>query len=482
MDHSIAARLVTVLLLVFGLANSSKIKDRRIIRQDDLSPESSVSPGSEEAYVTLLYGSFLLGVRVLGQSLRESGTERDLVVLCTQDVPNLSMEILASDGWIIKSVQSFYNPYFEKDTPGHITKLLMWTLTEYRRIVFIDADALVLANVDELFRCGIFCAVYRHSDLFNTGVVVLKPSLEVYQDIRRKLGQLPSYTGGDQGFLNFYYESLLYATMFNATDPEEHEEAMRLPAGYNADVGTYYMRSGWSDMPSGDVKIIHYTLGPVKPWKWWAYFLFDLNWQWNALRERMPNGNSDPPLITLTTFIPLIVLVAYYITSRVWSRFYGSICKHTKVIKFLIWFSPVDGVSAKVFPTCAMLLSYYLAFFMFPTSMHPFKASFIYCWWILFYMVLFYTFYCHLVYAMGHLYGQHKLNRCLDPKLESFLFMMMFVLVYILQVTVPLCIATFSHRLYALIFMLVLSLVYGHVVGRHLVKVWFGHETLSTCV
>lgn len=34
-------------------------------------------PGSSQAYVTLLYGeSYFLGVRVLGQSLRESGTSR----------------------------------------------------------------------------------------------------------------------------------------------------------------------------------------------------------------------------------------------------------------------------------------------------------------------------------------------------------------------------------------------------------------------
>lgn len=31
---------------------------------------------ADQAYVTLLYGDFLLGVRVLGQSLRESKTDR----------------------------------------------------------------------------------------------------------------------------------------------------------------------------------------------------------------------------------------------------------------------------------------------------------------------------------------------------------------------------------------------------------------------
>ena len=40
-------------------------------------PTTSASAGQRQAYATLLYGdAFLLGVRVLGQSLRETGTDR----------------------------------------------------------------------------------------------------------------------------------------------------------------------------------------------------------------------------------------------------------------------------------------------------------------------------------------------------------------------------------------------------------------------
>ena len=40
-------------------------------------PQATLPPGHRQAYASLIYhDSFLLGLRVLGQSLRDSGTER----------------------------------------------------------------------------------------------------------------------------------------------------------------------------------------------------------------------------------------------------------------------------------------------------------------------------------------------------------------------------------------------------------------------
>jgi hypothetical protein len=50
---------------------------------------------AEEAYVTLLYGDeFVLGVRVLGKSIRDTGTRRDLVVLVFDGVSEYSRNLL----------------------------------------------------------------------------------------------------------------------------------------------------------------------------------------------------------------------------------------------------------------------------------------------------------------------------------------------------------------------------------------------------
>ena len=50
---------------------------------------------TDEAYVTLLYGDeFLLGVRVLGKSIRDTRSTKDLVVLVSDGVSDYAMKLL----------------------------------------------------------------------------------------------------------------------------------------------------------------------------------------------------------------------------------------------------------------------------------------------------------------------------------------------------------------------------------------------------
>ena len=53
------------------------------------------SASTNEAYVTLLYGDeFLLGVRVLGKSIRDTGSHKDMVVLVSDGVSDYSKKLL----------------------------------------------------------------------------------------------------------------------------------------------------------------------------------------------------------------------------------------------------------------------------------------------------------------------------------------------------------------------------------------------------
>ncbi|KAK5982173.1 hypothetical protein GCK32_014246 [Trichostrongylus colubriformis] len=57
--------------------------------------------------------------------------------------------------------------------------------------------------------------------------------------------------------------------------------------------------------------IIHYTLGPTKPWLWWTYPLFDLNDHWNKARNAMETVYNDPaPDLHLVYFTLLVVVLA----------------------------------------------------------------------------------------------------------------------------------------------------------------------------
>jgi len=62
-------------------------------------------------------------------------------------------------------------------------------------VVFLDADTLVVRNMDEAFRCPGFCASLRHSERLNSGVMVLHPSKALFADMISQVDRLPSYTG-----------------------------------------------------------------------------------------------------------------------------------------------------------------------------------------------------------------------------------------------------------------------------------------------
>ena len=332
-----------------------------------------------EAYVTLLYGDYLLSVRVLGQSLKRSGTQREMVVLCTEEVSKKSRKILEDDGWTVKSISALSSPYknYAKQYSKVFTKLLIWTLTDYRRIVFMDSDTLVYANIDELFNCGKFCAAYRHSDLFNSGVLVVKPDLQEYRNLTSKIGVYPSYDNADQGFLNYYYQSLVFAPMFNASNPCSQELPMRLPAAYNADVGQYYVYTS-RFFPLSSYKVLHHTLGPVKPWKWWAYPIFDLNWHWVEVRDDLQPSPDSPIGLVLAATLNLLFLATLIIL-----RLYN-VEKPTGlgVLKS-------ENLVYKVMSMLILPVSCIVGFYAVPDSMHPRYAIPTFCLWTIFFVRLF---------------------------------------------------------------------------------------------
>lgn len=63
---------------------------------------SPVRASGSEAYVTLLYGDeFLLGVRVLGKSIRDTGSTKDMVVLVSDGVSDYAKKLLQVTVYIV---------------------------------------------------------------------------------------------------------------------------------------------------------------------------------------------------------------------------------------------------------------------------------------------------------------------------------------------------------------------------------------------
>jgi len=243
----------------------------------DTAPQFGRPAGSAHAYVTLVTNpDYVTGAVALLRSLRRTGTQADLVVLAT---PVLAEEDLAPllpfEPRIARCARlptsSAFNdrhergrlhkaaPYTKGGKPvfhtplDNFVKLRLWQLEDYESVVFIDADALVLRNIDRLFAYPQFCAapnVYESLADFhrlNSGVFTARPSSKTFADMLDRLDAPDVFwRRTDQTFLETYF-------------PEWHG----LPVFYNM------LQYVWFNMPDlwrwADIHVLHYQY--EKPWQ-----------------------------------------------------------------------------------------------------------------------------------------------------------------------------------------------------------------------
>ena len=230
---------------------------------------------SDRAFVTLVTNAdYALGAKALARSIRLSGTEADICVLHT-DVEAAHLAPLSALGArLVRCELLPTSPEFNaaharealhgraaftkgEKPPFHtpldnFAKLRLWQL-DYARVVFIDADALVLQNVDKLFDYPQFCAapnVYESLADFhrmNSGVFTARPAPATFEDMLARL-DVPGvfWRRTDQTFLEHYF-------------PDWHG----LPVFMNM------LQYVWFAMPElwrwRDVKILHFQY--EKPWQ-----------------------------------------------------------------------------------------------------------------------------------------------------------------------------------------------------------------------
>ena len=449
-----------------------------------------VGPGNrekrtEEAYVTLLYtgSGFFSAVRVLGQSLRESGTTRDYVVLCMDDVEQWAKDVLAKDGWRVRSVGRETCVGSTAAFNRHITKIQAWLLTEYRRVIYVDADAVVLHNIDHLFKCANYCASYRHSDLFNAGVSVLKPSVDTFRSMCRYIQSIGSYSGGDQVFLNHYYEQMKYASMFSKDKTAvQGAKFLRLPSEYNSDVSVYYLQERWMYIDVDEPYVLHYTLGPVKPWKWWTYPLFSLHWKWKSLRDRLPPADvREPSLWDWQSWLPLPLLIALYLSSRMWCGWYSRVINCSPLREWVQYLICIRGNFSKFFPTLVLLLACYFAYFHVPIAMSPLEAWTRYGMWILLFFLVPYCAYCHLVYMMGKRETNNStLASCQRLTAEGILWLMLTTLIFYMQFLVPAVLCGIKLKMILFLSLAACNFVLCYFYGQRLIHFSFKLGSLTS--
>ncbi|RUS74650.1 hypothetical protein EGW08_017583 [Elysia chlorotica] len=219
---------------------------------------------NDEAFVTLATNdTYALGCLVLGSSLQRVHTTRQLVVMITSGVSapmrqqlvalfDQVVEVNVLDSSDTCNLELLGRP----DLSCTFTKFHCWRLTQFKKCVFMDADTLVLQNIDDLFDRSELSAAPDAGwpDCFNSGVFVFVPSEETYRGLLAFAVTSGSFDGGDQGLLNSYFCG--WAT----EDIGKH-----LPFTYNVVSQAFYSYLPAFKQFRSHVKVVHF-IGAVKPW------------------------------------------------------------------------------------------------------------------------------------------------------------------------------------------------------------------------
>ncbi|SJL06215.1 uncharacterized protein ARMOST_09551 [Armillaria ostoyae] len=152
-----------------------------------------------------------------------------------------------------------------------LTKLHVFRLTQYSKIIFLDADVLPIRPLSHLFSLPHeFSAVpdVGWPDIFNSGVMVLSPGEEKFSELNTLLKSKGSWDGGDQGLLNEW----------------KGGDWNRLSFTYNTTPTAAYTYAPAYERFGSQIKAIHF-IGPNKPW--------------NSIPHRPPfSGQQDSSAVT----------------------------------------------------------------------------------------------------------------------------------------------------------------------------------------
>lgn len=133
------------------------------------------------AYVTVLHSSeaYVCGAIALAQSIRQSGSNKDMILLHDRSITNRSLIGLSSAGWNLRLIDRIRSPFAEKDSYNewNYSKLRVWQVTDYDKLLFIDADIIVVKKLDHLFYYPQLSAAGNDKVLFNSGVMVIPNKL-----------------------------------------------------------------------------------------------------------------------------------------------------------------------------------------------------------------------------------------------------------------------------------------------------------------
>ncbi|KIW27380.1 hypothetical protein, variant 1 [Cladophialophora immunda] len=203
--------------------------------------------------------AYLPGAMVLGHSLKDKGAKAPLVAFILVD--RLSSDTITELRTVydeIVPIQEIKNKnpanlYLmnRADLISSFTKIELWRQTQFKRIVYLDADMVALRAPNELLTLDTnFAAVpdIGWPDCFNSGMMVLNPNMADYYSLYALAQRGISFDGADQGLLNMHFR-----------------EWQRLSFVYNCTPSGHYQYVPAYRHFSSSIAAVHF-IGKDKPW------------------------------------------------------------------------------------------------------------------------------------------------------------------------------------------------------------------------
>ncbi|CAN8062084.1 unnamed protein product [Agarophyton chilense] len=286
------------------------------------------------------------GVTVLHEGLLRVGHRQPLVVLASNTVSdNVRAEIsrlplvttfrAEKSGTVFCSQRPLEN---EVHDCSHL-KLLLFSLSDVHKIVFLEHDTVVLKPLTKLIESPPFSAAREpHVGLYETSVMVVKPDVQVYSVLREEFCNVIARgeNVGDHFIIRTVVPDEAWTTVSDTYNvPQDHMDTL------------------WYRKVDVVPAVIHYK-GIPKPWNWWRLgsgepLSLDAFSRWCAVAERtefscappqknamippmQPSGWSDKNRLT-------VILSTYHRpTWKDLARYYASLKVVMNVI--LIWHDP----------------------------------------------------------------------------------------------------------------------------------------------
>lgn len=205
---------------------------------------------------------------VLAKTLRDTKTEAELYVLIPSNTAEyLSASILSClqrsfDHVVPLTLQSSSSFSCRSELRVTLTKLHVFTFDTIQKGIFLDADTMVLSNIDHLFDLPstfAACPEFAWPDCFNSGVFLFTPCQKTYSELSALAHSKPSFDGGDQDILNEYFKDTWTRLSVKYNLPVNKFKEMEYPENYG--FPRAFVQFG------KDIKLIHFIGGGInKPW------------------------------------------------------------------------------------------------------------------------------------------------------------------------------------------------------------------------